>query len=138
MLWQRVVTALVLLLVLLPALFYPSAVPFSAVAMVFIAAGAWEWARLAGYGPGLALGSASPHLRLPLQDDAVLTSSRALPGLSGWLDAAGRAEATVTPALAERAPGEALWACLLLLNDPSAADVDALVAAVSEPVRLRF
>lgn len=59
MLWQRVVTALVLLLVLLPALFYPSAVPFSAVAMVFIAAGAWEWARLAGYGPGLALGSAA-------------------------------------------------------------------------------
>ncbi len=57
MLWQRVVTALVLLLVLLPALFYPSAVPFSIVAMVFIAAGAWEWARLVGYGPVPALGS---------------------------------------------------------------------------------
>jgi len=51
MLWQRVVTALVLLLVLLPALFYPSAVPFAGLAMVFIAAGAWEWARLVGYGP---------------------------------------------------------------------------------------
>lgn len=59
MLWQRVVTALVLLLVLLPALFHPSAVPFSALAVVFIAAGAWEWARLVGYGSGVAVGSAT-------------------------------------------------------------------------------
>ena len=51
MLWQRIITAVVLLLVLLPALFYPSAVPFCAVALLFIAAGAWEWARLAAYGP---------------------------------------------------------------------------------------
>ena len=56
MLWQRVVTALGLLLVLLPALFYPSAVPFAALAMVFIAAGAWEWARLVGYGARSSLG----------------------------------------------------------------------------------
>lgn len=59
MLWQRVVTALVLLLVLLPALFYPSAVPFSALALVFIAAAGWEWARLSGYGQAVALGSAA-------------------------------------------------------------------------------
>lgn len=51
MLWQRVVTAVVLLLVLLPALFYPSPLPFALVAMAFIAAGAWEWARLTHYGP---------------------------------------------------------------------------------------
>ena len=57
MLWQRVITAVVLLLVLLPALFYPSALPFSALAIVFIAAGAWEWARLVGYGPAAAIGS---------------------------------------------------------------------------------
>ena len=49
MLKQRVITALVLLLVLLPALFYRTAVPFCAVALVLIAAGAWEWARLNGY-----------------------------------------------------------------------------------------
>lgn len=55
MLWQRVVTALVLLLVLLPALFYPSAAPFCALAIVFIAAGTWEWARLVGYGGTAAL-----------------------------------------------------------------------------------
>jgi phosphatidate cytidylyltransferase len=49
MLWQRVVTAIVLLLVLLPAMFYPSAQPLTALAIVFIAAAAWEWARLVGY-----------------------------------------------------------------------------------------
>ena len=51
MLKQRVVTALVLLLILLPALFYRSAVPFCGVALVLVAAAAWEWARLNGYGP---------------------------------------------------------------------------------------
>lgn len=59
MLWQRVVTALVLLLVLLPALFHPSAVPFSGLALVFIAAASWEWARLVGSGQSVALGSAA-------------------------------------------------------------------------------
>ncbi len=51
MLKQRVITALVLLAILLPALFYPTPVPFCAVAVLLIAAGAWEWGRLNGYGP---------------------------------------------------------------------------------------
>ena len=51
MLKQRVITAIILLLILLPALFYPSAKPFCAVALVLISAAAWEWARLNGYGP---------------------------------------------------------------------------------------
>ena len=55
MLWQRVVTAVVLLLVLLPALFYPSPEPFCLVAMVFIVAGTWEWARLAACSPALSV-----------------------------------------------------------------------------------
>lgn len=46
MLKQRIITALVLLLILLPALFYPSPEPFSALALLLIAAGAWEWGRL--------------------------------------------------------------------------------------------
>ncbi len=50
MLKQRILTAIVLLLVLLPAMFYPSAAPLSALAILFIAAAAWEWARLVGYG----------------------------------------------------------------------------------------
>lgn len=58
MLKQRVITALVLLLILLPALFYPSPDPFCVVALVLIAAGAWEWGRLNGYGQGASVLSA--------------------------------------------------------------------------------
>ena len=50
MLWQRVVTAVVLLVLLLPALFYQSPGPFNAIAMLFVVAGAWEWARLCAVG----------------------------------------------------------------------------------------
>ena len=50
MLKQRVITALVLLAILLPALFYPSVVPFAVVVLLLMAASAWEWARLNGYG----------------------------------------------------------------------------------------
>lgn len=46
MLRQRVITAVLLLAVLLPAIFYPRPVVFAAVATLLIAAGGWEWARL--------------------------------------------------------------------------------------------
>ena len=46
MLQQRIITALVMLAVLLPALFYPNTLPFVVVAGLLIAAGAWEWANL--------------------------------------------------------------------------------------------
>ncbi|MBC7618995.1 MAG: phosphatidate cytidylyltransferase [Candidatus Saccharibacteria bacterium] len=48
MLKQRVITALALLTVLLPALFYTLPWPFVALALVMISAGAWEWSRLNG------------------------------------------------------------------------------------------
>ncbi|MES2978207.1 MAG: phosphatidate cytidylyltransferase [Pseudomonadota bacterium] len=54
MLKQRVITAVVLLAILLPALFYPSWVPLGAVALVLISAAGWEWARLNGFGPASA------------------------------------------------------------------------------------
>jgi phosphatidate cytidylyltransferase len=59
MLKQRVITAVVLLLILLPALFYPSPEPFCGVALLLVAAGGWEWARLNGLAGGgaLALGA---------------------------------------------------------------------------------
>lgn len=51
MLRQRVVTALALLALLLPALFYAdSATPLVLIILVLVAAGAWEWGRLCGYG----------------------------------------------------------------------------------------
>ncbi|SFU51234.1 phosphatidate cytidylyltransferase [Polaromonas sp. YR568] len=56
MLKQRVITAIVLLAILLPALFYKTPQPFCAVALLLIAAGAWEWGRLNGYGQGLSTG----------------------------------------------------------------------------------
>lgn len=56
MLKQRVITAIVLLAILLPALFYPTPQPFCAVALLLIAAGAWEWGRLNGYGQGASVG----------------------------------------------------------------------------------
>jgi phosphatidate cytidylyltransferase len=49
MLKQRIITALVLLAILLPAMFYPQAAPFGLVTLVLLACGAWEWARLTGF-----------------------------------------------------------------------------------------
>ena len=51
MLKQRVITAIALLAVLLPALFYTTPLPFCAVALLLIGAAAWEWSRLNGAGP---------------------------------------------------------------------------------------
>lgn len=48
MLKQRVITALIMLAIVLPTLLLSSAWPFYLLALLFIAAGAWEWARLNG------------------------------------------------------------------------------------------
>lgn len=56
MLKQRVITAIVLLAILLPALFYKTPVPFIALALLLIAAGAWEWGRLNGLAQAGAVG----------------------------------------------------------------------------------
>jgi phosphatidate cytidylyltransferase len=55
MLKQRVVTALLLLAVLLPALFYPRIEPFAVLSLLLIAAAGWEWARLNGCRSGRAV-----------------------------------------------------------------------------------
>ncbi|MBG6072782.1 phosphatidate cytidylyltransferase [Polaromonas sp. CG_9.7] len=52
-------TAIFLLAILLPALFYKSPVPFCALALLMIAAGAWEWGRLNAFGQVGALGLAA-------------------------------------------------------------------------------
>lgn len=59
MLKQRVITAIVLLAILLPALFWATPEPFLAITLVLIAAGGWEWGRLNGLGQGanIALGA---------------------------------------------------------------------------------
>jgi phosphatidate cytidylyltransferase len=48
MLKQRVITALIMLAIVIPTLLYPSPWPFCLLALVFMAAGAWEWARMNG------------------------------------------------------------------------------------------
>ncbi len=63
MLKQRILTALVLLAVLLPALFAASPWPFALLTLLMIGAAGWEWSRLngapgaaaLGFGAGLAL-----------------------------------------------------------------------------------
>jgi len=55
MLKQRIITAVVLLAILLPALFYPSPLPFGCVMLVLIAAATWEWGRLNGYSSRMSL-----------------------------------------------------------------------------------
>ncbi len=64
MLKQRIITALAMLAVLLPALFATSPLPFTALTLLMVAAAGWEWARLNGlpgaaaYGYGAALAAA--------------------------------------------------------------------------------
>ncbi|HVE54647.1 MAG TPA: phosphatidate cytidylyltransferase [Ramlibacter sp.] len=48
MLKQRVITAIVLLAILLPALFWRTPEPFLAITLLLIAAAGWEWGRLNG------------------------------------------------------------------------------------------
>ena len=60
MLRQRVITALVLLALLLPALFAASSLPFELFTLVLVSAAGWEWARLNGVQaplPALATGA---------------------------------------------------------------------------------
>lgn len=55
MLKQRIITALLLLAVLLPALFYPHIAPFGVFSLLLIAAAGWEWAQLNGCRAGTSL-----------------------------------------------------------------------------------
>lgn len=56
MLKQRVITAVVLLLVLLPALFASAAWPFGVLTLIFVSAGGWEWGRLNGASAAASIG----------------------------------------------------------------------------------
>ncbi|MFC7205914.1 phosphatidate cytidylyltransferase [Comamonas endophytica] len=64
MLKQRVITALVLLAILLPALFYPGPLPFALVVLALMTAGAWEWGRMQGLAQGASIALAGACLLL--------------------------------------------------------------------------
>lgn len=56
MLLPRILTALALLALLIPALLAGSPLPFAALTLLLIGAGGWEWARLNALKPGYAVG----------------------------------------------------------------------------------
>lgn len=55
MLKQRIITAVVLLAILLPALFYPQPAVFAVVVVILMAGAAWEWGKLNGCSFGSSL-----------------------------------------------------------------------------------
>lgn len=58
MLKQRVITALLLLAVLIPAVMHPNTQIFMGLSLLMIAAGAWEWGRLNGRSQAVSLAGA--------------------------------------------------------------------------------
>lgn len=74
MLKQRVITAVLLMLVLLPALFARAVWPFALLTLIMIGAAGWEWARLNGWTgvPALLTG-------------AVVAGGPVLALLDGWI-----------------------------------------------------
>jgi phosphatidate cytidylyltransferase len=110
MLRQRVITAVVLLALLLPALFAANPWYFVAFGLLFISAAGWEWARLngaAGAGPALASGvllalacGASLPWLVSGQVPAVLWQG----GLLAWLAGGAWALRGGPPAWSQRPP----------------------------------
>lgn len=66
MLKQRIITAVILLAILLPALFWETPEPFLAITLILIAAGGWEWGRLCGLGQVGSIAVAAATLALCL------------------------------------------------------------------------
>jgi phosphatidate cytidylyltransferase len=81
---QRVITAVVLLAILLPALFAPVAWPFAVLTLVMIGAAGWEWARLNGVAGGTAI---ALGIVLALACAAALAAGWAVdaPPLAWWI-----------------------------------------------------
>lgn len=125
MLKQRVITALVLLALLLPALFSPSIEPFALLTLVLIVAAGWEWARLNGLGgtaalvTGLGLGAAlallwfSGGLSVTLRPLWLLVGALWVP-LAAWMLRRGVPGWAQWPAIARQVTGLLLIACAWL------------------------
>ena len=105
MLGQRVLTAVVLLALLVPALFAPQPWPFHVLTLLLIGAAGWEWGRLNQGGMGAVAGHGACCWRWPAWPrwrPAGRSSRRCWPG--GWRRRCGW---SVVP-LALRS-GPALW-----------------------------
>ena len=142
MLKQRIITAVVLLAILLPALFYPSPVPFAGVTLVLISAGAWEWGRLNGYGQSAALAVALVCLALCAASWQAGLIDRPLPLLwsmagaawvlaGGWLLRGGVGGWSKVPKAARLVLGVlALWAAWLAVAQARAIGINFLLSVL--------
>jgi phosphatidate cytidylyltransferase len=142
MLKQRIITALVLLLILLPALFYPSPDPFCAVALVLIATGAWEWGRLNGYGQGGSVISAAVCVLLCAASWTAGLLTQPVPVIwilagafwvlgGGWLLRRGMAAwSTIPPALRLVAGLVALWCAWLAMAQARVIGINFLLSSL--------
>lgn len=87
MLGQRIVTAVVLLALLVPAMLSSAGWPFPVLTMVLVAAAGWEWARLNGAGSVMALGFGGLLLVACLVAAPLAVQGRVPAGL--WVGVAG-------------------------------------------------
>ena len=83
MLKQRIITAVVLLALLLPALFAASPWPFAALTLLLIAAAGWEWARLSGVS-GLPAQIFGAVLALACVGSLLMLGQQAAPAWCWW------------------------------------------------------
>jgi phosphatidate cytidylyltransferase len=113
MLWQRVVTAVVLLALMIAALLAPSPWPFALLTLALIAAAGWEWGRLNQAGGALPIAFA---LLLVAACAAALAAgwTRQAPAAAWWLAAAlwvggGSVALRTGPAAWPHLPRTARW-----------------------------
>lgn len=97
MLKTRVLTALVLLALVVPALLWLPASGWAAFVLVFVAAAAWEWGRLCGFAANIALGYAGATV-----------------AVAGLMYVAARYDAA-TVSMAALGISAACWACIALV-----------------------
>ncbi|MDH4050660.1 MAG: phosphatidate cytidylyltransferase [Rubrivivax sp.] len=114
MLGQRIVTALVLLAMLIPALWASVAWPFQALTLLLIAAAGWEWGRLNAAAGPLPLGFGALLVLLGVVSIALGWAAQAPPPL-WWVPAAvwvvgGALALRVGPAHWPRVPRLLRWA----------------------------
>jgi phosphatidate cytidylyltransferase len=100
MLRERIITAVVLLALLVPAVLAESPLPFAALTLLLTAAAGWEWARLCGLGGAASVASG---IALGLACYAIAPMPAALPPIPSWVWIAVTAVWVVGGAIALRA-----------------------------------
>jgi phosphatidate cytidylyltransferase len=113
MLLQRVITAVVLLALLLPALFATTPWPFALLSLAMIGAAGWEWARLNGVA---SIAAAGPGALLVLAGLWAVHTGAAYRVPASWWWVATGAWAVIAALLLRRGPaGWSRWPAVLRL-----------------------